>query len=110
MSGHAVSNYRNTDADRAKAMNRPHVQGDGWTAWVDPRIHEWVFRGDDRKMLRMLAEEFDRERILQYYATSVEMGRAYGLLYDDVVAFFARWGVKVAAVNLPPLYPETPPS
>lgn len=87
-------------------MTDDHIEGAGWNAWVAEGYPLWEVR-DERgdqvvEIYNMISSEFPADRILEEYLEKfvITHGNRLGPLYEEVVAFLERWGVKATAVNI----------
>jgi hypothetical protein len=85
------------DLDAAVAALPPSTQfihGSGWYAWFDYDTMDWE-ADEESAPLGMLREGFGESRIKEY----IDSDKTRAELYEDAVAFLAKWGVKATIVS-----------
>jgi hypothetical protein len=85
------------DLDAALASHPPATQfvhGGDWYAWFDYGAMDWD-ADDEAAPLEMIREEFGEASINEY----VESDKTRAQLYEDVVSFLSKWGIKASVVS-----------
>lgn len=82
----------------------PKVVGEGWELWVEDGRNGWDFSGTEWKIYDMVNDAFPSRRLVDEYDEKhiITWGTRFGPLYEDVLEFLHKWGVKAKGVNIPP--------
>jgi|688.fasta_scaffold314197_2 hypothetical protein len=84
-------------------MDKPKIAGKGWELWLDEDYLGWEFSGEPYDICKMVSDEFPNRRVDQEYDEKhiITWGTRFGPLYEDVLAFLEKWGIKARGVGLP---------
>lgn len=87
------------------------IVGDGWELWLEADYLGWEFSGEPYEIWKMVSEEFPNRRIDDEYNEKhiITWGTRFGPLYDDVIEFLGKWGIKARGVGLPKMSGERGP-
>lgn len=91
-------------------MEKTYLAGDGWVAYVDEEYGLWRGEGQGFEVpLKMLLGHIPGEKIANYLESTLEYGRAYGMMYPDAAEFLNASGIRCTVNNLPPVIHEALP-
>ena len=88
---------------REPEKGAPYIKGDNWTIWIERGDEAWLHDGWDFTALEMLNSEFPAERLVKEYDERhiITWMTRFGPLWDDVLEFLHKWGIKAEGVNIP---------
>lgn len=92
-------------------METTKIVGDGWKLWVEDGRGGWEFEGAPWEIYDMVSSEFPAERLVEEYDGRhiVTWGTRFGPLWEDVLEFLTKWGVKAEGVDVPEFAGEQGP-
>ena len=79
----------------ARGERTPFIRGAGWFAWLDYDSMGWESDEPEIAPLAMVGEEFSKDIVNEY----VESGKTRDELYESVVSFLSKWGIKASVVS-----------
>ncbi|NBW09350.1 MAG: hypothetical protein EBR82_15125 [Caulobacteraceae bacterium] len=89
----------------------PRIVGDNWVLWVVDGRLGWYHDGWDFTAYNMVNAEFPTERLVAEYDEQhiITWGTRFGPLWEDVLEFLHKWGIKAEGVNIPKMDGERGP-
>jgi hypothetical protein len=89
----------------------PKIVGDNWVLWVVDGRLGWYHDGWDFTAYNMVNAEFPAERLVAEYDEKhiITWGTRFGPLWEDVLEFLHKRGIKAEGVNLPEMGGERGP-